>query len=256
MTSLLYILLCYFSLAHNNTNIENTNKITSILQINYGAIFPNKNQEFFDIYEKDLGGIANSFKYSSIVGITNKFIFNSNYRIGASLNYYKFKLYDEFEQLIVPNQLLKRNIVENLTWEDYPILFIFEYNPNIKKQFNSYIGGGIGLVLSNIYWNENIETYSWDIRKGGIVYDEYKLYPTLRFYFGTELGFDKEKKESFLGGIIIEPRINYTFRQIDFFSPIRNQIPDAYYGINRKFWFNNFIFELNLGLTFNFYFKK
>ena len=88
------------------------------------------------------------------------------------------------------------------------------------------------------------------------MYDKLKFFPTFRIYFGTELGFDKENKESLLGGITFEPRINYILRKVDLFKPIQGQFDNPYNSLSNSFWFNNFIFELNIGLSLNFYHKK
>lgn len=256
MLIIIVILFNFFSFSYNDKDKKINNRVSSIIQLHYGVLFPNQNFEFFEIYKKDIGGKNQKFRYGPSIGITNKFNFKDNYRIGVSLSRFEIDFYDEYEQPIYPNSLSNRYVVQNINWQDYPVLFLFEYNPNKKNQFKSYIGGGLGVVVSNVYWNEEIETFDWDVRKGGVVYDELKFFPIARFYFGTELGFDKENNESLLGGITIEPRINYIYRYIDFFSPVSVQVENAYYGINKNIWFNNFIFEFNVGLTLNFYYKK
>lgn len=256
---MLYIILIFFinsSFSYEDKDREINKNIKSILHFHFGAVLNNRNSEFFEIYRKDLGGNIDDFKISPTAGLTIKYGYKDVMRLGVSVSYYSFRLYDEMEQEINSSVQARREIVEDFDWTDIPILFIAEYNPKKSHQFKSYAGAGIGVVVSKVFWNEEIQTYDWDIRQGGIVYDEFQFYPTFRLYFGTELGFDKEKKESLLGGITFEPRINYILRKDDLFYPIQSQIENQFHGLGKSFWFNNFIFELNIGLTLNFYHKK
>lgn len=251
------IILIYSTLySYDDKDKEINKNVSSIIHLQYGFLFPNNNSEFFEIYKKDLGGFKSNFNYKPSLSISNKFIYNNDFRVGILVSRYSYDFYEEYEQLIIPNTLFYRNIIQNISINDYPVLGIMEYIPRKENQFKSYVGLATGILVSKVYWEEEISTFDWDQRRGGIVYDNLFYYPMISVYFGTELGFDKINKESFLGGLTIEPRINYIYRKMDFFSPLNKQIPDAYFGINREIWINNFIFELNLGLTLNFYIKK
>lgn len=260
MKDIVYIFLCLFIFANKILYAQNTDNskdfVNSVIQVYCGYLNPSKNNEFFEIYKNDIGGKKESFHYTLNFGIANKISIYDKFKLVISLNRYGLTLSDDFNQKIETNNLLTRRVIENFSWTDYPCLVNIEYSPNTLKQFKSYAGLGIGLVFSKLYWEEKIESYNWDIRKSGIIYDDIKEYPTIRIYCGTELDFDKSSKKSFFGGLTIEPRINYIYRKIDFFAPISPQIRYSVNGNTKYFWFNNFIFELNLGLTFNFYFKK
>lgn len=254
----LIIILVFCSNLFSYKDIDqNINKnVQTIVNLSIGHSVSNKNKQFFEIYNNIIGGKTDEFKQSPNINFSTKYSFRNIYRMGFSVSYLENSLYDSFNQAIFNTGYTSRDIVENITLTDIPVLYVFEFNPRQEHQFKSYAGFGAGVLISKVEWIEDINTFDWDIRQGGTNYNEFQFFPTLRFYAGTELGIDKENKQSLLGGITIEPRLNYVFRKIKFFSVVSNQFESSISDLNSSFWFNNFIFELNIGITLNFYHKK
>jgi hypothetical protein len=231
-------------------------KVSSVIHLQIGGIFTSSNPDFFEIYRRDLGGTAEAFSSSPTVSLSGKYTYKDIYKMGYSISFLKTKINDVYEQRIGGSNLARREVFQDINFTDFPVLFLFEFNPKQRHQFKSYAGIGVGTVISKVYWYEDIMTFDWDTRKGGTVHNRLMFFPTLRLYVCTELGFDKENEESFLGGITIEPRLNYVYRNVDLFSPIIPQIDNDFHNLGKRFWFNNFIFEINFGLTLNFYHIK
>jgi len=256
MIALLILVFCSNLFSYEDIDQNINNNVKSIVNVSIGHSVSNQNKQFFEIYNSIIGGNSNEFRQSPTVNFSTKYSFRDIYRMGFSISYLELSLYDSFNQKINNSSSSSRDIIENINWTDFPVLYIFEINPRQEHQFKSYAGVGLGLTISKVEWTEEISTYDWDIRQGGTNYDKFQFFPTIRLYAGTELGFDKENKHSMLGGITIEPRLNYVFRKIDFFSVISNQFESSKSDLNNSFWFNNFIFEINIGITLNFYHKK
>jgi len=257
MNIMLILLLSFSYLYSYEDKDEEINKnVNSVVNLSIGFSNASSDAKFFEKYNKIIGGFNTEIKTNLNFSFSTKYEFNKKYRIGYSISYLQFSMYDTFEQNINNSGLSTRLVNEDFKMIDFPVLLMFEYNPRQGQQFKTYGGIALGTTVTKMYWNEEINTYDWDKRKGGLRYDELMFFPIIRLYAGTELGFDKEEKQSMLGGITIEPRINYVFRKIDFFSVISNQFENHVNSLNESFWFNNFIFEINFGITINFYHNK
>ncbi len=253
MLYLLTILFINQLYAYKNKDQQINNKVSSVVHLQIGGLITGQNPDFFEIYKRDLGGGVEDFSKTPTISFSGKYSYKNIYKMGYSLSFYRVTINDVYSQQIPGANLAKRDIVQDINITDVPVLFLFEFNPKQSNQFKSYAGIAAGVVVSKVFWYEDIITYDWDTRKGGTLYDQLMFFPTLRLYSTTELGFDKESEESFLGGITIEPRINYIYRNVDLFSPIIPQMKSDFHNLGKRFWFNNFIFEINIGLTLNFY---
>lgn len=121
------IILIYSTLySYDDKDKEINKNVSSIIHLQYGFLFPNNNSEFFEIYKKDLGGFKSNFNYKPSLSISNKFIYNNDFRVGILVSRYSYDFYEEYEQLIIPNTLFYRNIIQNISINDYPVLGIMD----------------------------------------------------------------------------------------------------------------------------------
>ena len=241
-----------------NCNVESSGQIVldrftesqykPILSVNLGFPFGFASEDFFSIYRNELDGKNEYTRHSPTISIVYKTWLTPNFRMGLSANILRSTFSDYY---YTSGANFSRNHTQEIVTQTLPIILSGELIP-YDKQFRSYIGGGVGINVSNINWEERVNsTYQLDKRKGGLHYSETSLVPAFRMFSGLELGFDEFPESEFLGSIIFELQYTYSFRNPNLFKSIKNQLIEPSEVLNKRIKFLPGYFSFHLGLSLN-----
>ena len=231
----------------------NYKQFNSIIYLTAGYVFSAGSKEFFNSYKKYMAGNKSDFIYFPLAGVGTKFQFWQKMRIGFETELFFTQMKDAYIQEL-PGYDKKgyRAISQDFSFKSFPSFITVEYIPQ-QQQFRTYSGFGVGVVFSEIIWNEVLSSSDpLDKREGGEHYNEINVYPAGRFYAGLELGFDYDRKENFVGSLILEVKYTMMFRNISIFSSIANQFDEIPDGINDELSILPGYLGIYAGLTFNF----
>ena len=260
---LLYILI-YIPVelkSYRDIDTSVTKNIKSVVNIEFGSLLGNGVAEFFDIYNKIMKKDANS---ESTEGFSNsltwKFAYKlkvkEKYRVGIEVLYYQTKMYDLYdEDAVYFSEHYSRKHIQEVIFSSVPFLISFDYLPFSKSQFRTYYGISIGATSSEIRWTEEVLTpVDRDPRKDGLSINDKEIFGTYRIYSGLELGFDKEEKKSFFGGVIFEIGITHIFNRYKVFAPLNKQLSKPKKELKQAIAILPIYISMNMGISFNFYY--
>jgi hypothetical protein len=254
---LIFVLIFVFD-GYSSTQVEEKplkkkKKFSSLIFISAGMPFSSGSTEFFNIYNNEFKGFKKDFKLNPTIGAGTKFRFEGNYRLGAQFLVQNSTLRDFYgEEVKTIDYSGYRNYGQTINITDIPIVVTGEYLP-YTGQFRTYIGGGLGFVMRNIDWLEQIgSSIPLDYRKGGNNYNSTDIYPFIKIYSGLELGFDRMSELTFLGSLVIEASYNYTPAQTELFKKVKNQFIPESPVLNDKLNLLPGYFIISLAITFNF----
>lgn len=210
--------------------------------------------DFFKQYAEAPGGKNNVLKPSPVVGFGTKYQISNVSRVGILFSYYQTNFSEGFHDIIYPNadESPERYITEDIKTTDMILFATYDYCPYLLSQFDTYIGGGIGVNISDVYWLEGVNTpLKNDLRKGGIRIDDTYFSLISRFCLGLELGWDKKRRDALLHDFILEAAYVYDFRSIAMFSRFANQYAEPGDFIDEEFRIipNYFTFSVAVSLN-------
>lgn len=260
---LLYILI-YIPVelkAYRDIDTLITKNIKSVINLEFGNLIGNGVAEFFDIYNmvmkkgvnlESTEGFSNSLSWKFAYKLKVK----EKYRIGIEALYYETKMYDLYdEDAIYFSEHYSRKHIQEVIFKSIPFLISFDYLPFSKSQFRTYYGISIGVTSSEIKWNEEVLTpVDKDPRKDGISINDNEIFGTYRIYSGLELGFDKEEKKSFFGGVIFEIGLTHILNKYKVFASLNNQLTKPKEELKQEIKILPLYISMNMGISFNFYY--
>lgn len=217
-----------------------------------GGAFSTGTHDFFDEYNNVIGGNQNSFTNPLLYGVGLKLQLDEGYRFSLTADMLGSNINEIFEETLIHNNIMvTRQFYENLDASTIPVILGIELLP-IDGQFRTYAGFGAGVSISSIKWDENIYDYDKKNKElSGVKYSSNGILPTIRFYAGLELGFDKRGREGFISSLIVEPRFTYIFRNERILNNIKERFDDRD-GWDKGFLISPAFVEIVVGLTFNF----
>ncbi len=252
---ILIILLFYSIVTKAEENLlNNDRKYYVTINTKIGIPFYTSSTKFFDIYKNEFGGNTNYFKSYPEVGLAFKIQFNEIWRIALSLDYSEAYLNESYFQKIVNiTQNSYRNISQDLSIRQIPVLLNLEYNPNFLTQFRTFVGAGIGLNFNATIWSEQISSdVINDNRISGVKYNKSDILGAYRLYSAVDLGFDKQTLDNFLASFIVQ--VNYTgyFGEYDLFGKVSKEFDNKPIELNNHILPINGYVSVNIALSFNF----
>lgn len=252
----IFLFFCLNYAGSEQVTKSDSGRFSSIIYFSVGFTLGTGASEFFKEYNSNVGGVASSFKLTSNIAAGTKFDFIKGYRFGLEAGYFQTRMIDNFTQYLVPgNQQTVRKINEDITVNTYPVMLLAEAVP-FQSQFRTYAGIGLGVVFSKISWQEDVSSaIQNDTRKGGLIYDKNEVLPSIRFYTGVELGFDKNRFGSFLGSLIIEVSYTYFNRKAEIFNKLSKQFTEVPESWSNKFSIIPDYVNLGASISFNFIHK-
>ncbi|MFH1052161.1 MAG: hypothetical protein V1779_14680 [bacterium] len=257
MSILIILAITFNNLKGDGGKLEDLNynykQFNSIIYLTAGYVFSAGSKDFFTNYRKFTGGKKNEFVFFPLGGVGTKFQFWKGYRVGLETEFFYTQMKDAYiEELPGYDKKDQRTISQDFSFKSFPSFITFEYIP-LQQQFRTYTGIGLGVVFSEITWNELLNSsVPFDKRQGGEHYNEFGIYPSGRIYAGLELGFDKYETENFVGSFIIEVKYTAMFRNAAIFKEIAEQFEQIPEGINEEYSILPGYLGLYMGLTFNF----
>lgn len=230
----------------------NYKHFNSIFYFTASYPFSADSKDFISFYNTLFNRDLINFRYFPLLDIGTKFQFWNNYRIGVDIQYFNANVRDNYaEEFYTTDEKGYRELEQNISLLSLPTCISLEYF-SLNQQFRTYLGTGVGLDFSILKWNERLNSsIDTDIRKGGTHYNQLNIYPCVKFFIGTELGFDKFSKKKFLSSFIIETSFFYSFRTTDMFSIIAEQFEKLPEGIRSSYAILPYYLGLNIGLSFN-----
>ncbi|MBK9248989.1 MAG: hypothetical protein IPM69_12965 [Ignavibacteria bacterium] len=260
MTFLMRIIsvLLYFAFvdatAKQHDTLSNSKaKINKTVSAYIGSKFNLGDSEFFREYARTFN--ANTlFPVQTVIGVEIRAEAIKSIRFGINSEYFAADFVDSYSRLVQsPVDSLSvgaRFSSEKIHFTAIPIMLTADYVPS-NTQFRTYCGGGLGISISRIRWEETtISTVANDRRVGGTHIDENILAPTACIYAGLELGFDKRHKNNSVTSLTIEARYSIIGMSAPMFASVSSQFfnpPDTW---KQKFSVGASGFSLTIGLAF------
>ncbi len=196
------------------------------LYFSVGYPFGVGSTEFFNTYEEITSSKKHNMKVTSVLEVGLKHIIGECSRVGMSASWLQSNFKDALHQKIYPKSEDSpyRYLSEEITINDMRLLCLYDYCPYLKKQFRTYISGGLGLNISNILWEEYIHSpLKWDLRTTGTRVSKIHYSILYRLALGMELGWDQKHADYLLGSLILEAAYLYDFKKIKMFTDFADQ---------------------------------
>jgi hypothetical protein len=233
-------------------NVSPKRTFKSLIFVSTGMAFSSGSTDFFSVYNDEFSGYKRDFKQTPLIGFGTKFRFG-NYRAGIQAHVLNSRLQDFYEDYVDEGELTGyRQHGQDIEFTDIPVIGTFEYMPYLG-QFRTYVGGGLGFMMRNLEWTENIRSgIPLDRRTGGTHYNDIDVFPFFKIYSGLELGFDKKSEETFLGSLVIEASYNYSAGGADIFKNARRQFVPAKPRLKDRYNVFPGYIALTIAVTFNF----
>lgn len=232
---------------------HNTKKFKSVICIMVGLPYATESEDFFKHYVSILAGAKREFKPYPIFAFGTKFQFWNKIRLGIASELFYAQLNDPFIQEVktIDDKGI-RSITEKFDISSIPLFITVESIP-LEQQFRTYFGLGLGIVFTNMKWEEILSsTFPFDKRQGGIHYEGTYIFPAFRIYSGLELGLDKYMIKNFVQSIVIEAKFTYFVRSINIFKEIAYQFDEKPKNIYDSVTILPGYIGLYIGLNFNF----
>ena len=211
-------------------------------------------ENFFDIYQKELGGIKDRFRFTAIFGAGTKIQIFENIRLGLNAGFYEASINDGYtREVTVDEEKLTYVYDQKFKSRSIPLFISFDYLPFMTNQFRTFTGIGGGMEYNEITWNETLTSPDqFDIRDGGEHINDKYFWPYLRVFTGIELGFDKRNIHTILGSLVIELSYSHTFKQIKIFEDLQEEFREPPSSFFENYSLLNGYLSLNIGLSLNF----
>lgn len=250
---LLYCVLAAVSARGADSLTVGKSRINKTLSAYIGSKFDLGNSDFYREYTRAFSPHT-VFPVQTVVGVGVRAEMIKSLRFGLNGEYFAADFVDSYSgPVLSPVDSLpvgSRFISEKIRFTAIPLLLTADYVP-FATQFRTYFGGGLGLTIGHVRWEETtIASFANDRRVGGTHIDENILAPTACIYAGLELGFDKRIKNNSVTSLTIEARYSVINMSAPMFATVASQFfnpPDT--------WKQNFSvgasgFSLTIGLAF------
>ncbi len=233
-----------------------------LMSVFFAPAFGASADDFFDVYQQELGGLGRTFESPFALGASSKIFADEWLRLGLSIETSILRFTDTFNQIvfeerssgdsIIPVRVGTRTLSEDIQMRTIPVFLTAEIMP-VKAQFKTYAGAGLGASFGWIFWNEGVgSTVDDDLRVGGTHIDQGYVAPAARLYVGTQLGFDEYSTGSALHSLFIEVRYTYIGAFLPMFDEIAEQFEDPSELFQDDFLINPGGISIAIGLSFEF----
>lgn len=212
-------------------------------------------ERFLDDYKRILNDDPPEFQKTFVYSLGLRLRVLEKVNLKLSTTYYEMSLYDNYFKPYNENTSNGRIFEQDIRFTEFLNYLHLEIIPYYRSQFRTFFSLGLGASYSTLYWDEKVDSDQVsDFRTGDTWINDMLINPGFKFTFGTELNFDKYGRKSILGGLIFSISVNRLFRNIQFFNNASEQlIRENIEGINNSYFINNFLVEIDLGFTLNFY---
>lgn len=239
-----------------NAQTAESKEITNMLSVYTGPKFGYGSADFTRNYFQYFGGKNNEYDAKLAIGASAKFEFIEGMRFGINAEYANTGFTEMYTQIVrspLDSQKIgQRTIEQQLTINSIPILLTAEFVP-FQSQFRTYVGGGLGINIGNIRWNEKLRSsFPNDARTGGEYINTTLVGPAFTLYSGIEMSFDKKLRQSLIAGILIEARYVYSGLYAPFFEKAKSQFSSPPSAWNDTFYAGTSSFAVNIGIFFQF----
>ena len=168
--------------------------------------------DFIRDYQGVLGGAASSFGVPIGARASVHQYLTDEISVGVSGGFFRATIRENYTYDPKPPTTPlgpAQNVTQNIEVSTIPVLLNLDLFP-ARRQFTGYLGVGIGLVFSNVFWSEEIQTSRLlGARRSGTRYNGSLIAPTAKLRAGVSLGFDGSAMARSATGIRIE--VGYTF---------------------------------------------
>lgn len=175
--------------------------------VDVGWIFGISAPEFFADYRALLGAPSSGFDAPTAVSFTASTFMLTHAPIGLSVGYYRAVVRETYDYDPVDHRAptgALQTITQDLQMTVIPAMITMDYFPT-DRQFTTYVGAGVGLGFTNVYWNETLSpSFDPGARQSGVRYDEWQVAPAIAVRAGVSLGFDKQLALRTRAGIYVE----------------------------------------------------
>ncbi len=260
MTILMKLLcvLFYFALlapvmAAGDTVHIAKSRINKTLSAYIGSKFNLGDSEFFREYSRAFSPNT-TFPVQTVFGAAIRAEALPGVRFGLTGEYFAADFVDTYASAVLsPVDSLpvgSRFAAEKVHFTAIPVMLTADYVP-FTTQFRTYFGGGLGLTIGHVRWDETIiSTVANDRRVGGTHIDEKIIAPTMCLYTGLELGFDKRTKKNSVTSLTIEIRYSIIGMSAPMFATVASQFFNPPAEWKQKYSIGASGFSLTVGLAF------
>lgn len=191
-----------------------------------GAVFGTSASDFMEEYSTHLKGLKPYFQNTPFIegGLKIKLI--DELKLCLSGGYFESRIDDGYiESTKLGNEEIERRYDQSIVVKTLPLMAAVEYFP-FPNQFRTFVGFGVGAALSDANWTETIYSVITDPRKGGVHLNNKSAVPIFRLYAAIDLGFDKERYDSVLGGIVVRAGYTYLIRKFKMMEKVAEQFEE------------------------------
>ncbi|GEM_PF-2426519 len=250
----LFVIYCLllFTATHVKSEIVldrfTEDKFKPIIFVGIGWDLGQNADKFIELYSKGFGGNKQEFSASPTVLVEYKSWIMSKMRLAIASSFVKYSFFDEFWTL---GTYITRSHTNEISFNRVPIMLKVEFIPH-DKQFRSYAGAGVGVLLQHTKWRETIRSsFALDKRVSSTHYNELGIIHGLNIYSGLELGFDEYPESFFLGSLIFQLDYCYFPKKMDIFKNAKKVLDEPSPLLNRKVRIFESYFNFSVGLSFN-----
>jgi len=232
-------------------NVLSQNKLDLNFIAGIGSYFPFIDNGFMDTYQSVIGGVQEEPKYKQSYYASLQFRWTDNYKIFAKVIKSEYALTDKFDKETAQGSNKWREHIENMTFQDTPIMLGVEFG-DYKQKYRSFLSISGGIAYSHITWIEYVSSsIPNDIRHSGTNYDEIGYYPVLGLSSGVSLDFDPKSVPKLIKGVVISGDVIYTHRNIKFFGELYDQFYTEIPELVQEHSVIPFAFGINFAINFN-----
>jgi hypothetical protein len=246
-----YFVLSVFFVILPFGNVLSQNKLDLNFIAGVGSYFPFIDNGFMDTYQSVIGGVQDEPKYKQSYYVALQFRWSESYRVFAKVIKVEYALSDKFDKETAKGSNKWREHIENMTFQDTPILIGLEFG-DFTQRYRSFLSVGGGMTSSHITWIEYVSSSILnDIRHSGINYDDTNYYPVIVLSSGISLDFDPKSVPKLIKGIVISGDVLYTYRREKIFEELYDQFYTEIPELIEKHAIIPFAVGINFAINFN-----
>lgn len=205
------------------------------IAVDMGWTFGLHSIDFFSEYKRLLSGPASTFDVPVTVRGSVSTFLSQTALTGLQIGYHRAVLRESY--LYTPFGLdtatrARQTLSQDVTLSAIPVLLTFDYHPR-NRQFTTYVGGGIGLNIASLVWNESPSASQLaGARSSGTRYNDTHIFPAAMARAGMSLGWDRTLSDKVSGALHLEFSYLYAPFSGPFFETISAQtgiaVPSSY----------------------------
>ncbi|MFN8360295.1 MAG: hypothetical protein U0264_10310 [Candidatus Kapaibacterium sp.] len=250
---LFYFALVVPSMAAGDTVRVGKSRINKTLSAYIGSKFNLGDSEFFREYSRAFSPNT-TFPVQTVLGAAIRAEALPSLRFGLTGEYFAADFVDSYVMPVFSPvdslPLGSRFAGETVHFTAIPVMVTVDYVP-FTTQFRTYFGGGLGLTIGHVRWDETtVSTVANDRRVGGTHIDDKVLAPAMCLYAGIELGFDKRYKNNSVTSLIIEIRYSAIGMSAPMFASAASQFFNPPAEWKESYSIGASGFSLTVGLAF------